>query len=294
MAATWIEGGPFELGEGPHFDRETGTAWWLDIAGQALVEHRFDSRQSRIHPLPRMASLVARIDGGSQLLAMDDGLYRRDRASGRLDRLVALEEDRPENRSNDGRVHPSGHLWIGTMGRKAEPEAGAIYWSDGIAVRCLFPGITIPNGICFSDDGRTAFFADSARDIVWRVATDPANGLPAGEPVPFLTAANLPTGGHFDGSVIDADGVMWNAAWGAGVINGFAPDGTVVRSIAVPARQVTCPCFVGPGLDRMLVTSAFEGMDEAARRADPGAGHVFVLDALFSGRADADFRSGTA
>ncbi|MFZ1681329.1 MAG: SMP-30/gluconolactonase/LRE family protein, partial [Rhizobiaceae bacterium] len=276
MAAMRIDGGPFELGEGPHFDRAIGTAWWLDIAGQALVEHRFAAQQSRIHPLPRMASLVARIDDDSQLLAMDDGLYRRALASGRLERLVALEEDRPENRSNDGRVHPSGRLWIGTMGRRAEPEAGAIYWSDGIAIRRLFPGITIPNGICFSDDGRTAFFADSARDIVWRVATDPASGLPAGEPEPFLTAANLPTGGHFDGSVIDADGVMWNAAWGAGAVNGFAPDGTVVKSFAVPARQVTCPCFVGPGLDRMLVTSAFEGMDAAARLADPGAGHVFV------------------
>jgi sugar lactone lactonase YvrE len=30
-------------------------------------------------------------------------------------------------RSNDARVHPSGHLWVSTLGWKAEPKAGSIY-----------------------------------------------------------------------------------------------------------------------------------------------------------------------
>ena len=48
--------------------------------------------------------------------------------------------------------------------------------------------------------------------------------------------------------------------------------------MAVPARQTSCPAFVGPTLDRLAVTTAWEGMDEAARATDPQAGATFMLD----------------
>ncbi|MBK8458744.1 MAG: SMP-30/gluconolactonase/LRE family protein [Phyllobacteriaceae bacterium] len=278
-----------ELGEGPSYERATDTAWWLDIVGRKLIEHRFRAGVTIAHNLPRMASLVARIDDERQLIAMDDGLYQRRRADGALSLLVPLESGNAATRSNDGRVHTSGRLWIGTMGKKAEKHAGSIYWSDGVTVERLYPDITIPNSICFSPDGATACFADTAVNTVWRVAVDPANGRPIGEPERFLSGRELPLGGHFDGSVVDADGVMWNAAWGGGSVSGFAPDGHLVETFEVPAGQTSCPCFVGPDLDRMLVTSAWQGLSPAARDADPGAGHTHVIEGRFRGLADSDF-----
>lgn len=285
-----LPGDACELGEGPHYDRTTDTAFWFDIIGRRLHEYRFATGETVVHDLPRMGSVVARIDAARQLLAMDDGLYLRDRASGTLSLLVALEADNPATRSNDGRVHPSGRLWIGTMGRKAEREAGAIYWSDGRETRRMFAAISIPNSICFSPDGTIGYFADTAINQVFRVALDPLTGLPKGEPELFLAENDLPLGGSFDGSVNDADGVLWNASWGGGSVSGFAPDGSLVRTYELPAAQSSCPSFVGHRLDRMLVTSAYEGYSPAQRSADPGAGHSFVIDGLFNGRADVDFR----
>ncbi|MBA5776182.1 SMP-30/gluconolactonase/LRE family protein [Stappia sp. F7233] len=278
-----------ELGEGPHYDRSSDSAWWFDIVGKALFEHRFATGQTFGHPLPRMASLVARIDDRRQLLAMEDGIYLRRLADGSLSLLAPLEADKPANRSNDGRVHPSGRLWIGTMGKNAEWQAGAIYWFDGRNIRTLFRKITIPNSICFSPDGRTGYFADTAANIVWRVALDPSTGLPVGEPETFLEAKDLPLGGYFDGSVTDADGLLWNAAWGGGSVSGFAPDSTLVRTFEVPAAQTSCPCFVGQRLDCMLVTSAWQGYTDAARAADPGAGFTYLIDGDFRGKPDAAF-----
>ncbi len=203
--------------------------------------------------------------------------------------LAPLEADRPANRSNDGRVHPSGRLWIGTMGKNAEWQAGAIYWFDGREVRPLYRKITIPNSICFSPDGRVGYFADTASNIVWRVAVDPATALPVGEPEPFLGAKDLPLGGFFDGSVADAEGVVWNAAWGGGSVSGFAPDGSLVGTFELPAAQTSCPSFVGPKLDRMLVTSAWQGYTDAARANDPGAGFTYVIDGGFRGSPDCAF-----
>lgn len=279
-----------ELGEGPHYDAGTDTAWWFDIAGRTLREHRFSTSESLVHSLPRMASVITRTDDGRQLLAMEDGLYLRSMRDGGLSLLFPLEADNRATRSNDGRVHPSGSLWIGTMGKKAEWQAGSIYLFDGSVIRPLFRNITIPNSICFSPDGRTAYFADTAVNTVWRVHVDATTGLPTGEPEVFLEAKDLPLGGHFDGSVTDAHGNLWNAAWGGGSVSGYTPDGRIIRTYEVPAAQTSCPAFVGADLDRLLVTTAWEGYDRAARASDPGAGFTFVIDGGFTGRADPEFR----
>lgn len=285
-----LPGGPYELGEGPSYDRLSDTAWWFDIVGCRLMEHRFGFGDTIEHALPRMGSVIASVDDRRQVLAMEDGLHLRDRRSGALSPLLAIEADRPDTRSNDGRTHPSGALWIGTMGRRADPGLGTIYWTDGASVHALFRDITIPNSICFSPDGRIGYFADSARNTVFRVALSPDDGRPIGAPEVFLTAENLPLGGVFDGSVVDADGALWNAAWGGGAISGFAPTGEMIRSYETPASQASCPCFVGPQLDQMLVTSAWEGLDATGRAADPSAGLTFLIDGGFRGRADAEFK----
>jgi sugar lactone lactonase YvrE len=279
-----------ELGEGPFYDLSTDTAWWFDIFGRKLYEHRFPTGDTSAHELPCMASVIARIDDASQLLATEDGLYRRNTSDGSLRLLVPLEAESQRTRSNDGRVHPSGRLWIGTMGKSAEHQVGAIYWSDGHTLQKLFDRITIPNSICFSPDGETAYFADTALNKVWRVATDPRTGLPGSEPELFLSGKDLPLGGSFDGSIVDRDGVIWNAAWGGGSVTGFAPDGTVASTFELPAAQTSCPCFVGTALDRLLVTTAWEGLSEAERTADPGAGFTFVIDGNFRGMKQPDFR----
>lgn len=72
-------------------------------------------------------------------------------------------------------------------------------------------------------------------------------------------------------------------------MSGFAPDGKLVRTYEVPASQTSCPAFVGRGLDRMLVTTAWQGLGAGARAADPGAGFTYVIEGGFRGQADTDF-----
>jgi sugar lactone lactonase YvrE len=237
-----------------------------------------------------MASALAMIDDVSQLLVADDGLYVRDIASGALQLHVALEADRPGNRSNDARTHPSGTFWTSTMGRNAEPGAGAIYALHRGELKRLFSGISIPNAICFSPDGATGYFTDTSDNVLCRVALDPASGLPTGPPV----ALYLHRGeGGLDGAVVDADGLIWCARWGGGCIDAYAPDGRRVRTLQVPARQPSCPVFVGAAFDRLLVTTAFQGMDDAARAADPGHGRTFLLDVAARGRPEPRARIAT-
>ena len=63
-------------------------------------------------------------------------------------------------------------------------------------------------------------------------------------------------------------------------------DGTYLRSVATPALQTSCPAFVGLDYTRLLVTSAYEHMDAAARAADPEHGRTFILDLGVKGRPE--------
>jgi len=275
------------LGEGPTYDAATDTAWWFDILEGRLFEANIGSSAIRIHELGRMASALARIDGERQLIVAEDGLYIRTRNDGAMQLYRQLEADNPRTRSNDARVHPSGTFWIGTMGRKAEQGMGAIYALHRGEILQLFPNVTIPNAICFSPDGATGYFADTAEDVLYRVALDSLTGLPTGAPEVLLRHSGV---GGLDGAVVDADGLIWNARWGGGCVDIYDPQGTRLRTLQVPALQSSCPAFVGPDFSRLLVTSAWQDMDEAARAADPNHGRTFILEAAAHGRAEPDVR----
>ncbi len=284
VATTILSAHHCVLGEGCTYDPATDTAWWFDILERTLFEADLAPGLVAAHTLPLMASVLAPIDDQRQLLATESGLYVREVADGRLTLHTPLEADNAATRSNDGRVHSCGALWIGTMGRGAERGAGAIYRFHRGEVLRLYADVTIPNAICFSPDGTTAYFADSREGILHRVAIDPANAMPIGNPEALYDhRGGL---GGLDGAVVDAEGLIWNARWGGSCIDVYTPEGRRVRTIRVPAKQPSCPVFVGRNFDRLLVTTAGEGMDKEAKAADPQHGMTFVLDVGAIGRPE--------
>ncbi|SEI14700.1 Sugar lactone lactonase YvrE [Methylobacterium sp. UNC300MFChir4.1] len=285
-----LDGTRCHLGEGPSYDPATDTVWWVDILESRLFERSLapGTTSAKIHALPVMASDVAAIDADRHLLSADDGLYVRTIATGHLSLLCPLEAGKPGNRSNDGRVHPSGALWIGTMGRDAEPGRGSIYHVAGARITRLYGGLTTPNGMAFSPDGATGYFVDTAEGILRRVALDPGTGLPRGEPE---THYDHSVGdGGIDGAAVDADGLIWTARFGASCLDAYSPSGERVHTIPVPVRQPTCPTFAGRALDRLLVTTGYEGMDEVARAADPEHGRTLLVDIGVRGLLEPAFR----
>jgi len=276
------------LGEGPTYDGSSDTAWWFDILERQLFEARIGSGEVRVHTLPAMGSALAYVDDDTQLLATADGLYLREIRTGRLSLHTRLEEDDGRTRSNDGRVHPCGALWIGTMGRRAEKGAGSIYHFFEGTLTKLYANITIPNAICFSPDGRTGYFTDTDAGLLQRVALDPDTGLPLGDPSTLVDHRGGE--GGLDGAVTDAEGRIWNARWGAGAIDCYSAEGERLRTLSVPASRPTCPMFVDGNLDRLIVTSAREGLDAAGLKREPQAGRTFILDPGVRGLPEARVR----
>lgn len=271
-----------ELGEGPSYDPATDALFWFDIVNGLLLEQGVTSGALKVHKLGQMASAIAIIDDKRQLIATETGLQVRDVATGKLTLHTPIEANNALTRSNDSRVHPCGAFWVGTMAKDEGKGAGSIYWFFKGELRTLYTGITVSNSICFSQDGTIAYYTDTATGLLMRVACDPATGLPVGESKVFVDHRS--SKGYVDGSVVDRDGVLWNAVWGGKAVKAYAPDGTLLREIPMPATQSSCPAFVGFKADRLAVTSAWKGKDDKQRKLDRQAGMTFLLDIPVNGR----------
>lgn len=253
-----------ELGEGPLWHPERRQFFWFDILNRRLLtpgaELQFD----------RMASAAAWVDRDRLLIGTETGLALLDLRDGGLQALALIEADNPDTRSNDGRADRQGGFWIGTMGKQAQQGAGAIYRYYRGEVRRLVEGITIPNAICFSHDGRIAHYADTRAGLVWQQPLD-ADGWPKGPRRLWLDFR--PLGLNPDGAVIDAEGAFCVACWGAGRVVRFAPDGMRLDQIAVGGRHSSCPAFGGDDFRDLLVTTAWEGITDP----DPAQGLAYLV-----------------
>lgn len=267
-----------DLGEGPLWHPLRNQLFWFDITAKRMLSR--DARGPREWRFDRMVSAAGWVDAETLLIASETALFRFDLRTGAQEVISPLEDGNPVTRSNDGRADPQGGFWIGTMGKAAEPGAGAIWRFHRGELRRLYPGITISNAICFTPDGRTAQFTDTVTRRVMRVALDGA-GWPKGEPELFLdlNAEGL----NPDGAVIDAQGLMWLAEWGAARVAAYAPDGARVRSVAFDAPHTSCPAFGG---DTLYCTTALQGMDAGARAAHPHAGKTFLAPGIAQGQLE--------
>lgn len=275
---------PCTLGEGVLWHSDRNALIWFDILSRRMFLKPLDG--ARQHwDFDDHVSAAGIVDADRVLVASSRALSVMDLRDGSTTMLVPLEADNPVTRSNDGRADPQGGFWIGTMGLEAEPKAGTIwrFWKGEL--RALFPGITITNAICFSPDGEHACFTDTDVGVIHRVRLD-REGWPVGEPEVFIDLR--PEGLNPDGAVIDAEGFLWSAQWGAGRVARYDRDGRFDRAISLPASQISCPGFGGSDLTTLFATSARDGLSSASAHD----GCTFAVDAGVKGQAEYRVRLG--
>lgn len=256
------------LGEGPLWHPERGELFWFDILARKL------HTKGRHWTFDTYATAAGWVDHDTLLVATARDFRLLTLSTGAQQHVAALESDNPLTRSNDGRIDPWGGFWIGTMGIQEQNPIGAIYRLYKGELRTLYPGIAIPNSICFAPDGTTAYFTDTATQQVMRQRLD-AHGWPKGDPTLHVDLRG--TGLWPDGAVVDAGGNLWLALWGAARVAVFNPEGQEIASLPFPAAQTTCPAFGDEDLSTLYVTSAAVGLSQPHVADHPASGQTFVL-----------------
>ena len=193
-------------------------------------------------------------------------------------------------RANDGKCDALGRFWVGTIDEPKANLAAELFaidcrGSDGPLVKRQAGDALTGNGLAWSVDGRTLYWADTPNHVVHAWDYDlQDNTLTAHRH--FLKFAPKPAGWTFedtsyqgrpDGAAVDVLGNYYVAMFEGRRICKFAPDGRLLAEIPTFAQCPTMPCFGGPDLKTLFVTTARHGRSAAELAVFPQSGAVFSL-----------------
>ena len=264
-----------ELGECPVWSVQEQVLYWVDIRRPAM--HRLDpeSGATATWLMPsRIGSFGLRESGGA-VVALEDGFHRLDFETGELE-FVAGPERVPGTRFNDGKVSPDGRFFAGTMDEeKLSRPIAALYRLDpDLSLHRVVEDLVVSNGLAWTSDGRTMYHSDSKGPVIWAYDYDAASGAVSGRREVARPTEEI---GRPDGAAADEQGYYWSAGISAGVLNRWSPDGRLERSIPLPCSNPTAPCFGGPDLRTVFVTSLRHDLPPEVLAAKPLSGGIFAV-----------------
>lgn len=257
------------VGESPTFLHDRGELVWVDPVRRVLHSYAVQGASTkRVNIDTELFGLAVTND--SRLIATAETELREiDPDTGRTS-LIASASLPAGCRFNDLIVDDGGGVWAGTMHRGLLAGKGAIFHhAPGAPLLEIARGLGVCNGMDFSPDGTTLYVIDTLARHLLAYAVDAASGT-LGEPVivtDFMGVAGKP-----DGIAVDADGGIWVAMWGGAQVVRVCRDGTIDRTVSLPAPQVSSVAIVN---NHVFVTTSRMRLSDQEIAAYPLSGALF-------------------
>ncbi|MFB6309984.1 MAG: SMP-30/gluconolactonase/LRE family protein [Salinirussus sp.] len=250
---------PLRVGENPLWDEQAEMLYYVGVYEGRIYRHDpSDASTEVLHSFDQQIGAVTLTADGSLLCFTDRGTVRRWREGAGIVETLVEPGSVTEARFNDVVTDPEGRVFCGTKGVDDAP--GTLYRLDTDASLIpLVNGIQLSNGLGFSPDLETLYYAES-RD--WRIHAfdyDQSTGELSNR---RTFAAFDHDGGFPDGLTVDADGDVWTALAYGGQLARLAPDGSEVARYETPGSFPTSVAFGGPDLRDLYVTTG--GGDDRA------------------------------
>lgn len=168
----------------------------------------------------------------------------------------------------------------------------------------MLEGVTIPNGMSWSNDDKLMYFTDTPNMSVDVFDYEAKSGSISNRRVFFKYEGE----GGPDGHTQDEHGNLWIAICGGGQVLQVSPEGKILAKVHLPGRMATCthmlysaPSFisfanshrVGPALGgegTLYVTSALEEDPEKYPESAKVSGSLFACHVGVKGQKPHRFR----
>ena len=245
----------YGLVEGPRADGQ-GNLYFSDVHKGGVYCRRADAVIDTVVPKRRGVGGIALHADGGLVISGRNICHVRDGET-----RVLFAPDAPG--LNDLFVDADGRVICGTM--RSDPFStdgprtpGECWRIDaGGQVTELYGDVALTNGIGLSPDGTVLYHSDSTRGV-W--AHDYVDGRVSGRRLFVQQDGLMP-----DGLAVDEAGTVWVAdVSGSRALRGFAPNGSEIGRVDVPARMVTSVCFGGSDRRDMYIVTG-DNTDEAER-----------------------------
>lgn len=280
-----------ELGESPFWHPHEQTLYWLDIPGRKILRANVFMGTVETWPMPSEPGCMAPAASGGLVIALRDGVYRARDWGGVLSLIQKFDHDTATTRFNDGKADPLGRFWAGTIFEpRTSPEAALF------SVDCRHDRVplvqrqagdaTTANGLAWSPDSTTVYWADTPRHLIrawdWDARTNAMTSERVFKQFPLKPAgwqygADGATSyaGRPDGAAVDSQGNYYVAMFEGQRVLKLGRTGEVLATLHVPAQCPTMPCFGGPDLQTLYVTTARHNRSMQELATFPNSGCVF-------------------
>jgi sugar lactone lactonase YvrE len=265
-----------ELGEGAIWNYKTGELIWVNITGKILNFYNPELNNNKEMFTGQMIGTVVPAESGLVIVALDEGIYALDPATGTKSFIVNPVENDAEIRFNDGKCDPSGRLWAGTMSLTGKKKAGALYRLDSdTSIHKMIENVSVSNGIVWSPDYKKMYYIDTPTRMVMAYDYNDETGEISNPAVAVEIPEEM---GLPDGMTIDSKGNIWVALWGGSAVRCWNPEtGKLIRKIEVPAKNVTSCAFGDKDLGTLYITTARQNTSDEELEKFPNAGGVFKI-----------------
>lgn len=270
------------VGEGALWDYKHNRLFWIDITEKTFYIFNPHDNSMNSYTMPKEIGTVVPISSDTVLLVLSDGMYEFCISTKSLVQTSRPDIDTSLVRFNDGKCAPDGSLWVGTMDHGVTKPIAALYRVLGdYTIRQMVDGITVSNGITWSPDGKTMYYIDSPTYTVVAYDYDVLRSEISNKRVVIHTPKEW---GSPDGNTIDAEGMLWIAHWGGGVVSRWNPQtGHLLDTIKVPSPNVTSVALGGDDKKTLFITTARNWMKEGDDAKYPNAGGLFAVEVSVPG-----------
>lgn len=184
-----------------------------------------------------------------------------------------------DERFNDAIVDKKGRMLAGTK-RDCNTDGRLLVFESGKEPLCLLDGLSISNGMAFSEDGKTLYHTDSLPATIKAYDYDIETAALSN---PRIVLDMGGSGCDPDGMTMDCEGFLWSVLWNGNRIVRFNVAGKIIEEHPMPYPQTSSLCFGGEDMKTLFITSASIGSNDAS---PPLGGPCFLMKTQKMGRAD--------
>ena len=275
------------LGEGTLWVPSHNSIYFVDIKKKNILSLNIKTNKKNIIKLDKEIGFLAHIKKYIFVLGLKSEIRIMNIKNKEILKSIKIEEDKPFNRINDGKIDLKGRLWFGTMDNpERKIKNGSLYCLDKkLTLHKVDSKYFITNGPAFIDEN-TFLHTDSGLKTIFKIKINKKYKII--KKTKFLKFSK--TDGSPDGMTIDSKKNIWVCHFGGACITVYNLKGKRVHEVELPAKNITNCIFGGVNKSEIFITSALKGMKKNEIKKYTLSGSLFNIKTNIKGVISKPFK----
>ncbi len=276
------------LGEGVLWVPHHNSIYFVDIKKKKILIFNIYSKAKKIIKLNKEIGFISHFKKHIFILGLKSEIRVINLKNKKIIKSIKIEEDKPQNRINDGKTDLQGRLWFGTMDelqRKKKIRNGSLYCLDkNLFLHKIDTNYYTPNGPAFINN-YTFLHTDSSRKIIFKIKIN--KNFKIVYKKKFIKFSK--NEGSPDGMTIDKNKNLWICHYGGSCISIYNLKGKRINKINFLAKNITNCTFGGKKNNELFITSALKGMNNKDINKYYYSGSLFKIKTNMRGQSANSF-----